>query len=162
MNPSLPQAPTQESDLAEATQVARWVYWLCHAQEYEAARLRTLLPQEGFQQATHAIETIALKTEDKTMYDTSIKAERDRQASLEWAMKTGIEKGIEKGREEGMEKGREEGREKGLQAGSFIGRILLCQKLLGRPETPSAELQVRSLETLQELAGQLEADLRNR
>ena len=32
MNPSLPQAPTQESDLAEATQVARWVFWLCHAQ----------------------------------------------------------------------------------------------------------------------------------
>ena len=166
MNPSLPQAPTQESDLAEATQVARWVYWLCHAQEYEAARLRTLLPQEGFQQATQAIETIALKTEDKTMYDTRIKAERDRQASLEWAMKTGIEKGIEKGREEGMEKGiekgREEGREKGLQAGSFIGRILLCQKLLGRPETPSAELQIRSLQDLQELASQLEADLRNR
>ena len=154
MNPSLPQAPTQESDLGEATQVARWVYWLCHAQEYEAARLRTLLPQEGFQQATQAIETIALKTEDKTMYDTRIKAERDRQASLEWAMKTGIEKGIEKGREEG--------REKGLQAGSFIGRILLCQKLLGRPETPSAELQIRSLQDLQELASQLEADLRNR
>ena len=162
----LPKYTVQESDLGEATQVARWVYWLCHAQEYEAARLRTLLPQEGFQQATQAIETIALKTEDKTMYDTSIKAERDRQASLEWAMKTGIEKGIEKGREEGMEKGiekgREEGREKGLQAGSFIGRILLCQKLLGRPETPSAELQIRSLQDLQELASQLEADLRNR
>ena len=145
MNPSLPQAPTQESDLAEATQVARWVYWLCHAQEYEAARLRTRLPQEGFQQATQAIETIALKTEDKTMYDTSIKAERDRQASLEWAMKKGMEKGLEKG----------------LMTG-FIGRIQLCQSLLGRPETPSAELQVRSLAALQELAGQLEADLRNR
>ena len=67
--------------------MARWVYWLCHAQEYEAVRLRTLLPQEGFQQATQAIETIALKTEDKTMYDTRIKAERDRQASLEWPWK---------------------------------------------------------------------------
>ena len=67
-----------------------------------------------------------------------------------------------KGIEKGIEKGREEGREKGLQAGSFIGRILLCQKLLGRPETPSAELQIRSLQDLQELASQLEADLRNR
>ena len=125
--------------------MARWVYWLCHAHEYEAVRLRTLLPQEGFQQATQAIETIALKTEDKTMYDTRIKAERDRQASLEWAMKKGMEKGLEKG----------------LMTG-FIGRIQLCQSLLGRPETPSAELQVRSLAALQELAGQLEADLRNR
>ena len=145
MNPSQPQSPAQEGDLAEASQVARWVYWLCHAQEYEAVRLRTLLPQEGFQQATQAIETIALKTEDKTMYDTRIKAERDRQASLEWAMKKGLEKGLEKG----------------LITG-FIGRIQLCESLLGRPETPSAELQVRSLEALQELAGQLEADLRNR
>ena len=173
--------------------MARWVYWLCHAQEYAAVRLRTLLPQEGFQQATQAIETIALKTEDKTMYDTRIKAERDRQASLEWAMKKGMEKGLEKGREEGlekgmekglergmekgMEKGREEGLEKGMEKGmakgreeglekglitGFIGRIQLCESLLGRPETPSAELQVRSLEALQELAGQLEADLRNR
>ena len=153
MNPSQPQSPAQEGDLAEASQVARWVYWLCHAQEYEAVRLRTLLPQEGFQQATQAIETIALKTEDKTMYDTRIKAERDRQASLEWAMEKGLEKGLEKGREEGLEKG--------LITG-FIGRIQLCQSLLGRPETPSAELQIRSLQDLQELAGQLEADLRNR
>ena len=83
MNPSQPQSPTPEGDLAEVSQVARWVYWLCHAHEYEAVRLRTLLPQEGFQQATQAIETIALKTEDKTMYDTRIKAERDRLASLE-------------------------------------------------------------------------------
>ena len=157
MNPSQPQSPTPEGDLAEASQVARWVYWLCHAQEYEAVRLRTLLPQEGFQQATQAIETIALKTEDKTMYDTRIKAERDRLASLEWAMEKGLEKGLEKGREEGLEKGLE----KGLITG-FIGRIQLCQSLLGRPETPSAELQVRSLEALQELAGQLEANLRNR
>ena len=81
MNPTQPQSPTQEGDLAEATQVARWVYWLCHAQEYEA--VRTLLPQEGFQRAPQAIETIALKTQDKTMYDTRKKAERDRLASLE-------------------------------------------------------------------------------
>ena len=141
--------------------MARWVYWLCHAHEYEAVRLRTLLPQEGFQQATQAIETIALKTEDKTMYDTRIKAERDRQASLEWAMKKGMEKGMEKGIEKGMEKGMEKGLEKGLITG-FIGRIQLCESLLGRPETPSAELQIRSLQDLQELAGQLEADLRNR
>ena len=56
----------------------------------------------------------------------------------------------------------EKGIEKGLQAGGFIGRILLCQKLLGRPEIPSAELQSKSLQDLQELAGQLESNLRNR
>ena len=80
-------------------------------------------------------------------------------------MEKGMEKGLEKGMEKGMEKGREEGLEKGLEKGlitGFIGRIQLCQSLLGRPETPSAELQIRSLQDLQELASQLEADLRNR
>ena len=165
----LPKYTVQESDLAGATQVARWVFWLCHAQEYEAARLRALLPQEGFQQATQAIETIALKTEDKTMYDTRIKAERDRQALLAGALETGLEKGreegLEKGLAKGLEKGREEGLEKGLAKGlakGFIGRIQLCQSLLKRPETPSAELQAWSLQDLQDLASQLESTLRNR
>jgi len=83
--PDHPVRP-QKGSPAEATPVAQWVYWLCHAQEYEAARLRALLPQEGFQQATRALATIALKTEDKTIFDTSKKVERDRLVSLEWAM----------------------------------------------------------------------------
>ncbi len=145
----LPKYTVQESDLAGVTQVARWVFWLCHAQEYEAARLRTLLPQEGFQQATRAIETIALKTEDKHMYDTRKKAARDQQALLAGALETG------------REEGREEGMAKGLAKGC-IGRIQLCQSLLGQPETPSAELQAWSLQDLQELASQLESTLRNR
>ena len=141
--------------------MARWVFWLCHAQEYEAARLRTLFPQEGFQQATRAIETIALKTEDKHMYDTRKKAERDQQALLAGALETGREEGREEGMEKGLAKGMEKGMEKGMAKG-FIGRIQLCQSLLQRPETPSAELQAWSLQDLQELASQLESTLRNR
>ncbi len=79
------------------------------------------------------------------MYDTRKKAERDQQALLAGALETG----------------REEGMEKGLAKGC-IGRIQLCQSLLGQPETPSAELQAWSLQDLQELASQLESTLRNR
>ena len=103
------------------------------------------------------------------MYDTRKKAERDQLALLAGALETGLEKGREEGREEGMakgmEKGREEGMEKGLAKGlvkGFIGRIQLCQSLLKRPETPSAELQAWSLQELQDLASQLESTLRNR
>ena len=83
------------------------------------------------------------------MYDTRKKAERDQQALLAGA----LEKGREEGREEGMEKGLAKG---------CIGRIQLCQSLLQRPETPSAELQAWSLQELQDLASQLESTLRNR
>ena len=99
------------------------------------------------------------------MYDTRIKAERDRQALLAGALETGLEKGREEGREEGMAKGLEKGMAKGLEKGmakGFIGRIQLCQSLLQRPETPSAELQAWSLQELQDLASQLESTLRNR
>ena len=68
---------------------------------------------------------------------------------------------MEKGREEGREEGMAKGLEKGLAKG-FIGRIQLCQSLLQRPETPSAELQAWSLQDLQDLASQLESTLRNR
>jgi len=57
----LPKYTVQESDLAGATQVNQRVYWLSHAQEYEVARLQALLLQEGFQQATRALEIIAQK-----------------------------------------------------------------------------------------------------
>ena len=46
-----------------------------------------------------------------------------------------------------MEKGREKGREEGLATG-YLGQIQLCQSLLGRPETPSIELQIWSLQDL--------------
>ena len=72
-----------------------------------------------------------------------------------------MEKGREEGREEGMAKGMEKGLAKGMAKG-FIGRIQLCQSLLKRPETPSAELQAWSLQELQDLASQLESTLRNR
>ncbi|MCY2939369.1 MAG: hypothetical protein NTV55_13565 [Planctomycetota bacterium] len=39
----------QKGSPAEATPVAQWVYWLCHAQEYEAVKPQTLLPHQGFQ-----------------------------------------------------------------------------------------------------------------
>ena len=99
------------------------------------------------------------------MYDTRKKAERDQLALLAGALETGLEKGREEGREEGMAKGMEKGREEGMAKGlvkGFIGRIQLCQSLLKRPETPSAELQAWSLQDLQELASQLESTLRNR
>ncbi|MDZ4849911.1 MAG: hypothetical protein SGI77_11545 [Pirellulaceae bacterium] len=63
----------------------------------DADLLRRLLPEIAFQQAIQSIETIALKTEDKQMYDTREKAARDYQWLINGARNEGREEGIEKG-----------------------------------------------------------------
>jgi len=48
--------------------VARWIYWLRHAQDYGAAELRELFPGPSFQRAIDVVEGIAMKTEDRALY----------------------------------------------------------------------------------------------
>ena len=71
-----------ESELATASMLDCWLYWLLHAHEYESDELLSLFPQKAIQQATQTITQIALVTEDKAMYDAREKAIRDQQ----WAI----------------------------------------------------------------------------
>ena len=41
-----------EGDLAAGDMLGCWLYWLKHAQEYEATALEELFPQPGIRQAT--------------------------------------------------------------------------------------------------------------
>jgi flagellar biosynthesis/type III secretory pathway protein FliH len=63
-------------------------------------------------------------------------------------------------RQEGRREGHREGRREGLQEGELIGSIRVYQKLLGLPQTPSAELAALSeaelVALLDQLSGQLE------
>ena len=122
----------QEPELATASGLERWVYWLLHAHEYEAAALKQLFPDPAFVQATEALERIAEITEDKTMYDRREKAIRDQKWILSSTREEGREKGLAEGRAEGLAKGLAEGREKGLAEGLAEGR--LEGRLEGREE----------------------------
>jgi len=163
----------KEGDLATASQLELWVYWLLHAHKYDAGTLKRLLPDLAFVQATEALERIAEMTEDKTMYDRREKAIRDQR----WLLSSAREEGFEQGREEGLEQGREEGfeqgREKGLengleeglQKGLMAGEIRLIQTLQEvscQPVSDELTLQAMSLEQLKEMAAQLRAHLLSR
>jgi len=58
--------------------------------------------------------------------------------------------------------GREEGIEIGLRKGREVGRIHLCEQLMGLEQTPADDLQSRSEQELSRLADELEARLRGR
>jgi len=168
----------REDRLGEASELEKWVFFLLHASEYEADRLRELLPGEGFERAISALEAIAGRTEDLEMYNQREKAERDYRWAIESARREGIEKGreegvqigLEKGREEGVqiglakgrEEGRREGREEGREEGVLVGKIQVLQQLLGEAQTPAEELLKRPLDELNSLLSQLQERLRRR
>ena len=144
----------QESELATASLLDRWLYWLLHADQYDAQTLGSLFSQPEFQKATDSIDRIAKKTEDKAMYDTREKAIRDQQ----WILNAARREGREEGREEGLEEGREEGREEG----ELFGKIRMLQNLLSLPQSTDKELQPKSRNELETLATELQTQLRKR
>jgi flagellar biosynthesis/type III secretory pathway protein FliH len=143
----------QESDLATASLLDLWLYWLLHAHQYDAQTLGSLFSQPEFQKATDSIDRIAKKTEDKAMYDTREKAIRDQQWILNAARREGREEGEIKGREEGKIKGREEGEIKLIQT---------LQEILGGPVSDAAVFQGRSLEQLRAMTEELRKKIQRR
>ena len=140
----------KESELETASLLDRWLYWLLHAHQYDAATLVSLFPQPEFQKATDSIDRIAKKTEDKAMYDTREKAIRDQRWILNAA------------RREAREEGRGEGRAEGREEGELFGKIRMLQNLLSFPQSTDEELKPKSRTELETLETELQAQLRKR
>jgi predicted transposase/invertase (TIGR01784 family) len=138
-----------EADLATASELDWWLYWLLHAHEYEVEALLALFPKPAFRQATQTILRIAQKTEDKAMYDSREKAIRDRQ----WQLNSAIREGEIKGEIKGKIEGKIEGEAKLVQT---------LQSLLYLPISSKEELLAMSLKQLEELASGLQEKLRSR
>jgi predicted transposase/invertase (TIGR01784 family) len=135
----------EEADLAAASPAERWMYWLIHAEEYTADRLRELFPEAAFQIATDSLVEIHEKTEDKAMYDAREKAQRDYQ----WALNSSEARG----RIEGKIEGRIEGK---------VELIRTLQSILRISQTPATELSKKSLDELQKLTEDLQSQIQNR
>ena len=134
------------SVISASPTIEQWAFFLLHAHSYEAGELRGLLPAIPFQQAIDVIETIAQKSEDRTMYDQREKAQRD----YDWAISSARQEGVE------------QGIEKGVEQGSLAGRIQMLQILLGEAETSTNELTARGASELENLLADLQSRLRQR
>lgn len=143
----------RESELATASMLACWLFWLLHADEYEADELLKLFPQVAIRIATGTITTISLVTEDKAMYDAREKAIRDYQ----WAIKASRNEGKIEGKMEGVIEGVIEGEIKGE-----IKLIRTLQEILRMPVSEETELQSKTLAELQKQTAVLQERIRAR
>jgi hypothetical protein len=91
-----------------------------------------------FSEATGVFEMIARDPDQRSLYETRLKFERDVRAREEQA------------------------REEGRQEGEVIGTIKLLRQLLGDEPLPEAEFERRSVDELAELAQDLQRRLRER
>ena len=135
----------QEKDLATASPLDCWLYWLLRAHEYEPEELLKLFPQEAIRQATQTITQIAQVTEDKAMYDSREKAIRDQQ----WLLNASRKEGFTEGEIEGEKKGE-------------INMIRMLQEILGLPVSKVSDFDEKTLKELQSQTAELQDRLRNR
>ena len=147
----------RESDLATASPLERWLYWLLHAHEYTEAELMRLFPESEFRQATRTLVAIKQITEDKQMYDATEKARRDRQWMINASRTEGEIKGMIEGKIEGMIEGMIEGEIKGK-----VELIRTLEGLLGRTPSDESQLKTQTLEELQRISSDLQSHLRSR
>ena len=131
----------QEKDLATASFLDCWLYWLLHAHEYEPEELLKLFPQEAIRLATQTITQIAQVTEDKAMYDSREKAIRDQQWLLNASRKEGVIEGEIKGE---------------------IKMIRMLQEILGLSVSTDSDFEGKTLVELQSQTADLQDRLRNR
>ncbi len=131
----------QASDLANASLLQQWLYWLLHAHEYESEELLRLFPQPAIQLATQTIVRIAEITEDKTMYDAREKAIRDQQ----WALNASFREGKIEGKIEGE-----------------IKLIQTLQEILEESPFETSDLLRKSLEELQAITVQMRTRIAKR
>ena len=80
---------------------------------------------------------------ERERYEARLKMQRDISSGMAGALEEGLERGLERGRKEG----------------EVIGQIHLCERLLRRAQTPTAQLLASPLADLDRLSQQLEAEL---
>ncbi len=132
----------REETVSSAPAIQQWAFFFLFADRYEPGQLRELLPGVEFQQAISVVEAIAGKTEDRTMYDQRLKAQRDYQ----W----------------GLDSAREEGRQEGRREGELVGKIRILQELLGEESSSAGGLGERTISELSAMLAELQQRLRSR
>ncbi len=136
----------KRENLASATPVERWAYFLSNAETMTDAEIRELFVEPEFVEAAGVLEMINQTPEQLLEYRARKKFQMDEIARLDYA------------REEGLE----EGLEKGLEKGEFIGQIGILQSILGISEPTRESLLSYDLPQLSELSKQLQQQLSSR
>jgi predicted transposase/invertase (TIGR01784 family) len=137
----LPNFGKEPGELTEA--IDKWIYLLKYMPELQD--IPAELANEPFTHAFEIAESAALSSQERILYEASLKSARDAYAEITTARQKGWEEGMEKGKEEGREEGLFEGRRQQAEA---IARSLLERGLdiaLVMQTTGLSEKQVQKL-----------------
>ena len=139
----LPKYDGRSDNLEGLPRLEKWLYFLKHAEHWEAEELATRLVEAEFREAAGVLEMISQSPEERQFYEARLKFLHDAEARLIAA--------------------REEGRVEGRSVeGSMAGKIQLLQQLLGEEEASLQELLQRSHADLAHLLSTLQERLRSR
>jgi hypothetical protein len=132
-------------NLAEASAVERWAFFLKYAESLSRNEIEDLFTEPEFTEAAGVLEMINQTPEQLEQYSARLKLRLDEAARLEYA------------RNEGEEKGRREGRKQGL-----IQLIQTLQQLLDLPASTNDDLMKGDDQQLNQLSEELQQQLRSR
>ncbi|MEM9366868.1 MAG: Rpn family recombination-promoting nuclease/putative transposase [Planctomycetota bacterium] len=124
--------------------VEAWLCFLRRADQMTSEEIHAQFKHPAFSEAAKVLEMIQRTPDQRSQYELRLKAQRDEQARLQYA--------IEQGRREGEAKGKEEGEIRG----KLIGQIMALAGLLGQDTGPFHGVDINSLEAkLRELREEL-------
>jgi predicted transposase/invertase (TIGR01784 family) len=137
---------TKSAEQLEGT-LEIWLYFLRHAEKMDTEALPAALRQPLIVRAFEELKVLTQNDIERERYEARRKAQLD--------YNTGLKVAHLEGREEGRLEGRQEGEKHGK-----IDLIHLCERLLGRPETPAEQLAGQSLTDLTRIADDLQGQLK--
>jgi predicted transposase/invertase (TIGR01784 family) len=135
-----------------------WLYFLRHAAKMDTEALPAALQQPLVRRALEELKMMTQSEIERERYEARRKAQLDYNTITNVARDEGHAKGLAEGRAEGHAEGRTEGRAEGEKLG-LIRLIHLCERLLGRAQTPAEHLANRPLEDLTRLADDLQVEM---
>ena len=115
-----------------------WLYFLCHAEKIDIEALPAALEQPLVRRAFEELKMVTQTDLERERYESRRKAQLDHNTIVNVA------------------------RMEGRNEGEKIGAIHMCERLLGRSETPTEQLAALSLDELTRLADELQEQLQKR
>jgi predicted transposase/invertase (TIGR01784 family) len=119
------------------TDLDRWCYFLRHAARLDPEKPPAALDVPPIRKAFEVLRMFSSNPDLRALYDAEERARLIRQSEISGA------------------------RLEGLNEGELIGRVRMCQQLLGLPETPLSELAARSQAELSALLAQLSGQFKH-
>ena len=145
-------------NVRQATLLQQWAFFLLNAHRLTPEEVRDIFPDTEFSEAAGVLEMISKSPEQKMVYESRLKFQRDEAARLDLAR----EEALREGRVEGRVEGFREGEAKGVARGELLGQIKLLKQLLNVAEPDANDLLDYDQAQLSEVVEDLQRRLRIR